>query len=313
MRFPRLLQPLRVFKSPWVFLPTLQVVQWLAVLVHAQRHANQSTAFVWLALIVGQPVALFCIYRIASALGGRALGAFAAFGWVVVPFAVIQLFDPRYRYQYQNQILPRAVGLTESGEFPTMVVLLVACLFALRALRGGRPRALIAGLAVGVAGMIDAVGLLFVPAALLAFVAARKPRLLVAFALGLLPGIVVVLVRDTGDAVGFGSWSQLQQNGIFIREFFYSLRVLEWLPIAGFLAIGRKSIPAALLIGGWFAMFFFIQGTSSAVTDYGFWRAMLASYPAYLLLAASIPLLAPAPRAFREVFFATRPRFRRAR
>lgn len=310
MRFPK---PLRLFRSPWAFLPALQIVQWAAVLVHAQRHANQSTTFVWLAVIFGQPVALWCVYRIASALGGRALGAFAAFGWVVVPFAMVPLFDPRYRYQYQNQLLPRALGLSESGEFPTMVVLLVACLFALRALQGGRPRALLAGLAVGAAGMIDAVGLLFVPAALLAFVAARRPRLLVAFAVGLLPAIVVVLARDTGDAVGFGSWSQLHQNGIFVREFFYSLRVLEWLPIAGFLAVGRKSIPAALLIGGWFAMFFFIQGTSSAVTDYSFWRAMLPSYPAYLLLAASIPLLVPAPRAFREVFFATRPRFRRAR
>jgi hypothetical protein len=300
MRFPKTPRALR---SPWVFLPGLQLVQWAAVLLHAHRHSNQSTAFVWLAVLLGLPIALVCIYRIAAALGGRGLGALAAFAWVVVPFAMVPLFDPRYRYQYQNLILPRALGLTESGEFPTMIVLLLACLFAVRALRDGHTRALLAGLAAGAAGMIDAAGLLFVPAALLAFVAARRPRLLIAFAVGLLPGIVVVLARGTGDAVGFGSWHQFQQNGIFIREFFYSLRVLEWLPIAGFLAVSRKSIPAALLIGGWLAMFLFIQGTSSdIVPTYSFWQKMLPAYPAYVLLAAAIPLLVPAPRAFREVF-----------
>lgn len=301
MRFPK---GLRAFRSPWAFLPGLQVVQWAAILVHAHRHSNQSTAFVWIAVLVGLPIALFCIYRIASEIGGHGLGALAAFAWVAVPFAMVPLFDPRYRYQYQNQILPRALGLTESGEFPTMVVLLVACLFALKALRGGRPRALLAGLATGVAAMIDARGLLFVPAVLLALVAARRPRLLIAFGVGLAPGIVVVLTRHTGDAVGFGTWEQLHQNGIFVREFFYSLRVLEWLPIAGFLAVARRSIPAALLMGGWFLMFLLIEGSSSAVTDYTFWPAMLPSFPAYVLLAAAIPLLVPAPRAFREVFFA---------
>src|SRR5205823_10921863 len=137
-----------------------QVVQWVAVLVHAHRHVSQSTAFVWLAAILGLPLALFCVYRIASAIGGRAIGALAAFMWVVAPFAMIPAFDHRYRPIYQNLILPRALGLTESGEFPTMLLLLVACLFTLRgALKGGRGRAFLGGAAVGAAAMVDAVGL----------------------------------------------------------------------------------------------------------------------------------------------------------
>jgi hypothetical protein len=313
MRFPELRRPQvsRFLKSPWVFLSALQVVQWIAVLVHAERHTNQSTAFVWLSVLVGLPIALYCVYRIASTIGGRALGALAAFVWVVVPFAMYRLFDPRYRYQYIEQIVPRALGLTESGEFWTMVALLVACLFTLWALRRGRPRAYFAGLAAGIAGMVDAVGLLFVPAALAAFLAGRRPRLLVPFALGLAPGIIVVLARGTGGDVEAGNWNDLQHNGTFIREFFYSLRVLEYLPIAGALAIGRRSIPAMLLVGGWFLAFLAVQGTSSDVTNYTFWRAMLPSLPAYVLLASAIPLLVPAPRAFREVFL--RGRWRRPR
>jgi hypothetical protein len=254
-------------------------------------------------VVLGLPVALFCIYRIAATLGGRSIGALAGLIWVVHPFAMIPFFDPRYRLTYENRIVPRAIGLTESGEFPTMVVLLVACLLLVWALRDGRLLALAGGLAVAVAAMIDASGLLFVPAALLALIAARRRRLLVAFGAGLVPGLVVVLVRGTGDAIAFGSWHQFHQNGIFIREFFYSLRVLEFVAIAGIIGIARRSIPAALLIGGWFGAFMFVEGTSSAVADYTFWRPMLPALPAYVLGAAAIPLLVPAPRAFRETFF----------
>lgn len=298
----------RLVGSPWFFLPLLQVAQWVAVLVHAHRHPHESTLLVWLSVLVGAPLALFCVYRIASEIAGRRLGALSAVVWVVVPFAMYRLFDPRYRHVYIEQIVPRALGLTESGEFPVMVLLLVACLLTLRAIRRGRPRALLAGAAVGVAAMIDAAGLLFVPAAVAAFLAARRPRLLLAFALGLAPGIVVVLARGTGAGIEAGNWGDLKHNGIFIREFFYSLRVLEYLPIAGALAIGRRSIPAMLLVGGWFLAFLAVQGTSSDVADYTFWRPMLPALPAYVLLASAIPLLVPAPRAFREAFLSRRPR-----
>jgi hypothetical protein len=313
MQFPSIPRSLRIVGSPWVFLPALQLVQWLLVFGYSRHHTHQSTAFVALLVLVGLPVALFCVYRIAAIVGGRWLGALAAVVWVVVPFAMIPLFDARYRFTYENQIVPRAVGLTESGEFPTMVLLLVSCLLILLTLRDGRTWALVSGVAVAVAAMVDASALLIVPAALLALLAAGRRRLLVPFALGLLPGIVVVLARGTGDAVAFGSWHQFHENGIFIREFFYSLRFLEWLPIAGILAVGRRSIPAALLIGGWLGAFVFIQGSSSAVADYTFWRPMLPALPAYVLLSASIPLLVPAPRAFLQTFFPNRPRARRAR
>lgn len=311
MRFrrPLRLRPPRFVRSPWVFLPALQTAQWLAVLAYAQGHTNESTALVWLSVVVGLPVALYCVYRIAASLGGRALGALAAVVWVTVPFAMYRLFDPRYRFQYAEQVVPRALGLTESGEFWVMVVLLVACLWTLRALGRGRPRAFFAGLAAAVGGMIDAAALLFVPAALGAFLLARRPRLLLAFALGLAPGIIVVLVRGTGDAIEAGSWDGLQHNRTFIREFFYSLRVLEYLPFAGALAVGRRSLPAMFLLGGWFFTFLAVQGTSSDVlNDYSFWRVMLPALPAYVLLTSALPLLVPAPRAFRDAFLAGRRR-----
>ena len=302
---------LRALRRPWVFLPVLQLLQWVGVLVWAHKHTNQSTAFVWLAVLVGLPVALISMYRLGSLVGGRRLGAFAAALWVVVPFAMQRLFDPRYRYQYSNQIVPRALGLTESGEFVVMVLLLAACVWTAIALRRGTPRAWLAGLVTGVAGMVDAAGLLYVPAALLAFLAVRRPRQIVAFGLGLVPGIVVVLARGTGRAVEFGSWHEIHHNFIFVREFFYSLRVLEWLPIAGCLAVCRRSIPIALLVGAWFTAFLLIQGSSSDVNDYSFWRVLLPAFPAYVLLTAAIPLLVPAPRAFREIVLPSRFRPRR--
>ncbi|MFN2468548.1 MAG: hypothetical protein ABR521_10530 [Gaiellaceae bacterium] len=305
-RIPRRRLAAWLVRRRLVVLALLQLVQWAAVLLHASRHSNESSAFVWLCVLVGLPVALSCVYRLAAVLGGHRLGAFAGFVWVAAPFAVIPLYDPRYRFRYQEEILPRAVGLTESGEFPAMVLLLVAALFVVRALRGGSVRAAVAAGMAGTAAMVDAAALLLVPAALAALVAARRPRQAGTFALGLAPALVVVLARGTGKGLEAGSWDDLAHNFIFVREFFYSLRVLEWLPIAGAIAIARRSPPAAVLVAGWFFAFLAIQGSSSDVLDGSFYRVMLPALPAYCLLAASIPLLAPAPRRFRETVLVRR-------
>ncbi|MBA2359020.1 MAG: hypothetical protein H0V84_11415 [Actinobacteria bacterium] len=299
-----------LLRRRFVVLAALQVVQWAAILLHASRHRNDSSAFVWGCVLVGLPIALGCVYRIGAGLGGHWLGAFAGLVWVAAPFAVIPLYDPRYRFRYTDEILPRALGLTESGEFPAMVLLLLAALSTFRALRHGRFRALAAGLAAGGAALVDASALLFAPAALVALVAARRPRHALTLAVGLLPALVVVLVRGSAEGLEPGNWDGLAHNFTFVREFFYSLRVLEWLPLAGAIAIARRSLPAALLVAGWFFTFLGVQGSSSDVLDGSFYRTMLPALPAYCLLAASIPLLAPAPRRFRETVLVRRRRTR---
>ena len=289
-------------------LGVLQAVQWAAVLVYASRHRNESSTLVVLAVLVGLPVALTCVYRIGTELGGHRLGAFAACIWVATPFAMVPLFDPRYRFRYQEEILPRAVGLTESGEFPAMVLLLVSAVFVVRALRRGGLFALAGGSAAGAAALVDAAALLFVPAALVALLVRARARHLAWFGLALAPALVVVLARGTGHAIEAGNWGGLEHNFTFIREYFYEIRILEWLPIAGAIGIARRSPAAAVLVAGWLFAFLGVEGSSSDVLDGSFWRRMLPALPAYVLLAAAIPLLVPAPRAFRRSVLARRPR-----
>ena len=46
------------------------------------------------------PVATLCVYGIASRIGGRLLGYLATLLWVIAPYAVIPLWDPRYHQKW---------------------------------------------------------------------------------------------------------------------------------------------------------------------------------------------------------------------
>src|SRR5207249_11658118 len=90
-------------------------------------------------------------------------------------------------------------------------------------------------------------------------------------------------------------WGVMRQNLDVLREVFWSVRPLEWIPFAGAIAIARRSIPKALLVSGWFAAFLVVKGTDprARVEDASFFRLMMPSLPAYLLLLAAMPLLVP--------------------
>src|SRR5207244_1717966 len=85
-----------------------------------------------------------------------------------------------------------------------------------------------------------------------------------------------------------------------LREFFWSSRLVQWAPFAGLLAVARRTWPLAALLGGWLGAFVVVKGFSPAasIESGSFWRLLMPAWPAYLLLFASIPLLAPtlAPR-----------------
>ena len=91
-------------------------------------------------------------------------------------------------------------------------------------------------------------------------------------------------------------WHHLHQNIDGVREFFWAVRPLEFVPLAGLLAIGRRSWPKAVLVFGWFITFLVIKGTDDKanIEDASFFRLLMPSFPAFLLLLASIPLLVPA-------------------
>jgi hypothetical protein len=117
----------------------------------------------------------------------------------------------------------------------------------------------------------------------------------------------MLLLRDVDAGVDV-SWDAFSANMAGLREYLWSNRVLQWLPIAGAVGLGRRSIPVAALVGGWFGAFALAEGASPnlPVGDGSFLAAFVPALPAYALLAAAIPLLVPGVPARLGARVATR-------
>ena len=274
-------------------------------------------------LILG-PIAMGCVYGIASQIGGRLLGYWAAFLWVVAPYAAIPLFVDRYHEKWVENFLPQAQGLTAMSDFPSTVLVLASALFLVRALEPGRlADAALAGLLLGAAGGMKPPNLLMGAGAALAILVARRWREGLVFGAAVVPSLLVLLLwkerglgqlpvlsldetRVAVSAAGvvaldvdrylefdLDHWRQ-QMN--YLREFFWSARLAQWAPFAGLLAVVRMRRGAiAGLLAGWLAAFIVVKGFSprADIQANTFWRLLMPAWPAYLLLFASIPLLVP--------------------
>jgi hypothetical protein len=80
-----------------------------------------------------------------------------------------------------------------------------------------------------------------------------------------------------------------------LREFTWSARVVQFLPLAGMLAVARRSVPAAGLLIGWLLGYVVVKGAASVATveSGSYWRLIMPALPAFVLLSAAIPLLVP--------------------
>ena len=275
-------------------------------------------------LVLG-PIGLLCVYGIASGVGGRLLGYWASFLWVIAPYAAIPLFVQRYHEKWTEQFLPQATGLTAMADFPSMVCALAAAYFVTRSLAPGRlTDAALAGLLLGAAGGLKPPNLLMGFGAALAYPIARRWREALVFAaavvpsllvlafwkdkgLGALPVFAVEQVRLAAGAtpVALGldvhkyiqlDWSHWRAQMDSLREFFWFARIAQWAPLAGLLAVLRVRRGAiAGLLGGWLGAFVLVKGfnVNASIESNTFWRLLMPAWPAYLLLFASIPLLVP--------------------
>ena len=288
-------------------------------------YVNLLPPLVVVQVLVLGPIALLCVYGIAARIGGRLLGYWASFLWVVAPFAVIPLFVDRYQERWTETFLPQALGLTAMSDFPSLVLVLAAAYFTVRSLDPGRMTdAVLAGLLLGAAGGLKPPNLLMGVGAALAFLVAWRWREGVAFGLAVIPALLVLALwkeRGLGNLpllaleqarvaagatvvaveVDLGRYLDLDvehwrtQMGQ-LREFFWAPRVAQFVPFAGLLAVLRvRRAPIAALLGGWLAAFLVVKGFSPRATieSGSFWRLLMPAWPAYLLLLASIPLLVP--------------------
>ena len=273
--------------------------------------------------IVLAPLALWGVYGLAARIAGRAFGLLAAAVWVLAPYVVIPLWRADYHERYVEQFLPQPLGLTALADYQSMVLLLVGALLFVRALETRAPLdAVAAGLVVGFAVGVKPSNGLFLGAPVAAAVFARNLRPLLPFGLALLPALATLTLwkqRGFGSVPAFAfeetrlatgavvaaipgveryvdlDWANLQENGNHLREYFWSARLLEWLPIAGAIGVARRSAALAALLTTWFATFLIVKGSTplSTVASGSFFRFVMPAFPAYLLLAVSTLLLVP--------------------
>jgi hypothetical protein len=267
-------------------------LQWLTTLAVALRADGVSLGWVELLnVVVLGPLALVLAYRLAARVGGLALGAWALLAWVATPW-VLPLFTlASYDATARDSVLPLVLGLTDEPGYAAGVALLASS-----ALLAGPMlhEALGAGGAAAIAIVLVPEAVVFLVPAAVALLAAWRPQELAAFLLAAAPALVVVAASRRPD-FGELTFDALRASFGGLREYFWSQRVLQWLPLAGAIAIGRRSVPLALLVGGWFGAWVVIGAARAGV---GFEngelvRALLPALPAYLLLGAALPLLVP--------------------
>ena len=279
-------------------------------------------------VLVLMPVALGAAYGIGNRIGGRLFGYWVAALWIVVPLIGIKYTDAGYHQRYTELLLPSSLGLTALSDFPSLVAGVVAAYFALRAVQDDAPwdgvfAGLFAGVAIGIkpsnAPLLVGIGL--------GLLAARRWRSIGWFVAGLVPGVLALAVwkgRGEGNlpilhnasgthlvlahaapVVGLSlhihkyfhpSWSFFKAELVDVEQHFWSVRVVEWLAIAGTIGLLRKSRPLGLLIGGWFWTTIVVKWTTpghGTIADSGLLRQTIPAIPAALLLTAGTLLLFP--------------------
>jgi hypothetical protein len=283
---------------------------------------------VLLDVLVLMPVALVTAYAIGQRIGGRLFGYWTASLWIIVPLVGIKYTDAGYHQRYTELLLPQSLGLTAMSDFPSLVVSIVAAFFTVRAVQEGRGwdaglAGLFAGVAIGIkpsnAPLLVGIGLAFLVARkwrTIPWLAAGFAPSVVALALwkgrgeGNLPlfhsaasagGLVLAHIAPTIGGVGLHqyvhpSWSFFTGELKDIEQHFWSVRVLEWIAIAGTIGLLRRSRPIGLLFGGWFfaniAVKWMTPGRGT-IADSDLLRQSIPTIPAALMLAAGILLLFP--------------------
>jgi hypothetical protein len=299
-----------------------------------------------LQVLLGVPLALVGMWMLADRLAGRLFAWWTTLLWIVAPLLFMLGLTPDYRAEFKsNFLVPHWYGLTNMGDFPTIVLVIWAAWASCRAFDSRRTEdAVLTGVLVGALIVVKPSNAIFAGIPLLCLlllrlwrqaafaVAAAVPAVLVLAlwkerGVGQIPALASgVTVREAGGAnvaaLGLSNhyahvdWAHLSSSLDQIREIFWSVRLLEYLAIAGAIALIRRAPVKGLFVALWFAGYVIVKGSSSLanVSDTSFWRLTVPGLVALIPLAAAVPLLVPRPHRASAVPAADsiRPRWRGA-
>jgi hypothetical protein len=258
-------------------------------------------------LVLG-PLALAGVYGMARRLCGPIVAGWTGLAWIAAPYAAAVFWTGEVRELYVEEVLPLSLGLSPGPELPALAALAAAGALLLHALppvggdaAGTWQAAVLAGTAVGAAVAILPASVLFVAGAAGALAVARASREALAFAAALAPWLLLVALwrwqalGRVGPEVdlAWGHWADQMSN---LREFSLSARLSQWAPLAGVLALVLlRRFAGAALLAGWLGAFLAVTVTdvSATIEGGGTLPPLLPAFPAYVVLAAAVPLLVP--------------------
>lgn len=280
---------------------------------------------VLLQALVLVPLSVILFWLVADRLFGRLYAWGATALWIVGPVLLLWGMRHDYRLQFeQNFLAPHVYGLTNMADFPSLVLVLACAWATLRALDSDRMEEwLFAGLLTGVAIGVKPANAFFVVAVVVLLALCLRVRGAVLFGIALLPALVTLIVwkqRGLGNlplfaigqareasgpvvAADSGKYVPLDLHhlGMELRdlmEVFWSVRLLEWMAVAGAIAALRRGRARGAFLAVWFVMFCVVKGSSdqASMSTTSYFRLTEPGLPAFALLVAAIVYLVPARR-----------------
>ena len=287
---------------PAVAAPALVVLQLLGAtaLGHGQgwhrTHGGEALAALLLAL---QVVLVYALMLLAT---GRLGALFAGVVLVLGPVVLAERYfgsgggtpPTQYRAVYRHDVLPATFGLTSrSGLVAACLVLASALLVLARTRLPDWTTAGLGGCAAAAAALVYPHAWLALAAPVAAMLVARRVPALAATVATCGAGLIALAVFRHVPHVAFG-WHQMGRSLDSVREFSWSRRLLEYLPLAGVVGLARKSRSA----GAFFAVALVALVILPLARPLDLTHYLLAMVPGastYWLLTASIPFLVPRP------------------
>ena len=237
------------------------------------------------------PLTVVLVWLVADRLFGRLYAWGATALWIAAPLLLVWgMRKHDYRVQFeQNYLAPHVYGLTNMADFPS-VVLTVACAWAtLRAVDSETIEEwLFAGLLAGVAIGVKPANAFFLVGMIVLIALTTRVRGAVIFAVALAPALIVLLIwkqRGLGnvplfaagqvheaagpivaaDTTKYVPWDphHLRMEMRDLMEDFWSVRLLEWIALAGIVAAIRRAPARGAFVAVWFVMYCIVKGSSS--------------------------------------------------
>jgi hypothetical protein len=290
---------------PPAVVAALVLLQLLAVaaLGHGQgwNYSRRDEAIA--AVLLAVEVAL--LYAVALLIGERVFALGAVLLWIAGPVVLAKHYfivggpNVDYKTVYRHDVLPTAFGLTARSGIVAACLLLASAWLVLARTRA--PLWLTIGLGGGAAAAAALVyprAWLALAAPLLVAIAARRPAAIAAAIATAGAGLVALALFRHVPHIPHG-WHRMGLTLDNIREYSWSRRVLEYLPVAGFVGLARRSAPAAAFCGAALVATVILPAARPlGITEY--LLAIVPGLPIYWLLAASIPYLVPRRRTARS-------------